>query len=500
MNIFTSSINAFTSSVNLFTSSINSFTSSINSFTSSINTFTSSVNASITNLNTSASNLTTSASLALITASVAGNVITFRKGNNNTFDITVATGSLGNFITTGSVGGTQIISGTLNILTGSITGSLFGTASYAFSSSYALSASQATTASFITLQGLGITVNGTNLTASVRQVNGTNPVNGNVSIALSQTITGLSASLSLSSSGAPTASLTDGSIWIIAGDTATFNGLTYIWSSGTRTWYQLPRLDQTSADTRYLQLSGGTMVGNITMSSGYTLIGTASHAVNAATASNIQGGANNYIPLWTGSAQLSSSIMYQTGSKIGIGTTAPTTLLHISTSAGATGLTVQGSGSANPLFRVVGSQGELFTITDSLSGSLFAVNDINGETQLETFSDGRTIIGNYLAPSLYTTATASINTGAATTIYSIPTASYDGAFFDYTARSGSSARAGQIIAIWSGSEVNYTEITTAHFFNASSLTLGVSISGSNMILSGSTTTSGWAVKTIIRSI
>jgi hypothetical protein len=242
------------------------------------------------------------------------------------------------------------------------------------------------------------------------------------------------------------------------------------------------------------------MVGNITMSSGFTLIGTSSWAANAATASNVLGGANNYIPLWTGSTQLSSSIMYQTGSKIGIGTTSPTTLLHISTSAGATGLTVQGSGSANPLFRVVGSQGELFTITDSLSGSLFSVHDINGETQLETFSDGRTIIGNYLAPSLYTTATASINTGTGTVIYSIPTASYDGAFFDYTARSGSSARAGQIVAIWSGSEVNYTEITTAQFVNASSLTLGVSISGSNMILSGSTTTSGWYVKTIIRSI
>jgi hypothetical protein len=242
------------------------------------------------------------------------------------------------------------------------------------------------------------------------------------------------------------------------------------------------------------------MTGNITMGSGFTLIGTSSWAANAATASNVLGGANNYIPLWTGSTQLSSSIMYQTGSKIGIGTTAPTTLLHISTSAGATGLTVQGSGSANPLFRVVGSQGELFTITDSLSGSLFSVHDINGETQLETFSDGRTIIGNYLAPSLYTTATASINTGTGTVIYSIPTTSYDGAFFDYTARSGSSAKAGQIIAIWSGSEVNYTEITTAQFVNASSLTLGVSISGSNMILSGSTTTSGWYVKTIIRSI
>ena len=169
-------------------------------------------------------------------------------------------------------------------------------------------------------------------------------------------------------------------------------------------------------------------------------------------------------------------------------------------SSSGTPLTVMGSGTAQPLFLVTGSQGELFAITDSLVGSLFVVNDIDGYPQIETFSDGRTLLGNSLAPSLYTTAITVINTGAATTIYSIPTAGYDGAFFDYTARSGSSAKAGQIIAIWNGSDVNYTEITTAQLNNASDLTLGVSILGANMILSGSATTNGWTVKAIIRSI
>jgi hypothetical protein len=49
------------------------------------------------------------------------------------------------------------------------------------------------------------------------------------------------------------------------------------------------------------------------------------------------------------------------------------------------GLIVAGSGST--LFSVQGSQGSLFSVTDSLSGSLFAATDISGVPVLEVFSD-----------------------------------------------------------------------------------------------------------------
>jgi hypothetical protein len=45
-------------------------------------------------------------------------------------------------------------------------------------------------------------------------------------------------------------------------------------------------------------------------------------------------------------------------------------------------------------------------------------------------------------------------------MYSLPTASYDTAFFEYSVRSGSNARAGTIMAIQSGSAVNFTETIT----------------------------------------
>ncbi len=153
--------------------------------------------------------------------------------------------------------------------------------------------------------------------------------------------------------------------------------------------------------------------------------------------------------------------------------------------ASGSSLTVYGSGSALPVFTVQCSQGELFSITDSLSGSLFSVNDISGLPILEVFSDNTTLIGNYLDPMLITTAKITQTNSGSFTVYSLPTASYDTAFFEYSVRSGSNARAGTIMAIQSGSSVNFTETTTTDFGNTSAVSFGVFITGSNMALTGS---------------
>ena len=57
------------------------------------------------------------------------------------------------------------------------------------------------------------------------------------------------------------------------------------------------------------------------------------------------------------------------------------------------GLVINGSGSA--LLEAQGSVGQLNTITDSLSGSLFSINDISGIPVLEAFSDATVKIGAF---------------------------------------------------------------------------------------------------------
>ena len=194
----------------------------------------------------------------------------------------------------------------------------------------------------------------------------------------------------------------------------------------------------------------------------------------------------------SGSIKSWTKVLNDTGSQNIAGT------LAITGSAGTgSALTVYKSGST--VMSIQGSQGELFSITDSLSGSLFSVSNISGLPILEVFSDNTTLIGNYLDPMLVTTQLVTANSGS-TTVYSLPTASYDGAFYDYVVRSGSNSRAGQIMAIWSGSSVNYTDNSTTDFGSTANLSFNVIVSGSNMVLRSTVTTGSWTVKTIIRSI
>jgi hypothetical protein len=101
---------------------------------------------------------------------------------------------------------------------------------------------------------------------------------------------------------------------------------------------------------------------------------------------------------------------------------------------------------------------------------------------------------------LTTTIKNTVSAVGAFTVYELPTSSYDGAFFEYTARSGSNARAGQIMSIWSGSQVNFTETTTTDFGSTTGLAFTMIVTGSNFALTGSVTTADWTIKTIVRSI
>lgn len=335
----------------------------------------------------------------------------------------------------------------LTVING-ITGSLFGTSSFAISASYALSSSQAVTASFATSASQAITS----------------------SFALNAT----SSSFATSASYAASASQAITASFITTAQTASFVTASNVFGPNGS--------NSVISSSRAISASFSTSASIAVSASFTTSASFATSASQAITAS--------YVNPLVQTVQITGSL----------GVIGTTTLSGSLPTISGSILKVIGSGSTQPIFTVQGSQGELFSVTDSLSGSLFSVNDISGLPILEVFSDNTTLIGNYQAPALITTAKNVLSNSGSFTVYSLPTASYDGAFFDYTARSGSNARAGQIMAIWSGSSVNYTETTTTDFGTTSGLSLNVSISGSNMVLTGSASTTAWTVKTIIRSI
>jgi hypothetical protein len=87
--------------------------------------------------------------------------------------------------------------------------------------------------------------------------------------------------------------------------------------------------------------------------------------------------------------------------------------LSITSSAG-TGSAIYAYKSGSTVLDIQGSQGQLFSVVDALSGSLMSVNDVSGLPILEVFSDDRVVMGTYGAPALtvsgsaVTVATASI--------------------------------------------------------------------------------------------
>jgi hypothetical protein len=135
------------------------------------------------------------------------------------------------------------------------------------------------------------------------------------------------------------------------------------------------------------------------------------------------------------------------------------------------GLIVNGSGSV--IFDVQGSQGELFSVTDSLSGSLFSVNDISGIPILAVTSNDSVKLGTFNKEAIKVSGSVANITGSL-----FGTASY--------------ATLALTASYWSGSistavSASYAlQATSASYTVTASYVLG--ISSSTTIISGSNTT------------
>lgn len=421
----------------------------------------------------------------LLTASANLNVITFTKGDGTTqFNITVDTGS-----------------------------------------------GQAYTA------GDGLNLVGNEFSSKVLTVNGQDPDgSGNITTALTAVETGTSSSLIESSSGTVTGSIINGTVWVISGDgDATKNGDTYIFKSGSvGQWYQISPLDEVAADARYVRLSS-TSLQTITSSlliSGSTIF---SGSIFWSGASDLGGGANNVLVLGTdgkiyktGSygtggggpgtpGGVNTTIQFNDGGTFSgsnnftfnkttnvvnlIGTGSITGSMIISRSVEGTPLSIIGTGSS-PILNVIGSTGNLLQAYDITSGDIFTVGDYpSGLPILRVTSNRETFIGNSNAPGLYNSfVTSSVNAGNHV-VYQVLTSSYNALWIDYSAYSGSNFRAGTFNTMWSGSTIQYIDLTGSNFGNTNNLTFSSSFSSSYLQVTASiVTTNGWFIKGIIRAI
>ena len=93
---------------------------------------------------------------------------------------------------------------------------------------------------------------------------------------------------------------------------------------------------------------------------------------------------------------------------VGIGTSPSSGSLHVLSAASTSSAAVYIYKSGSTTLDIQGSQGQLFSVTDQLSGSLMSVNDISGLPILEVFSDDTVVMGSFSNPALRVTGSAVI--------------------------------------------------------------------------------------------
>jgi hypothetical protein len=137
-----------------------------------------------------------------------------------------------------------------------------------------------------------------------------------------------------------------------------------------------------------LEVAGGAIIGGDTTISGSTVI-TGSLTIP-------QEGETDLLKV--GGTTSAPTLLVGTNNKVNIGTTSSVSTLNV---AGTTNvLTVEGTTVEGNMFDVNGPSGQLFSVVDGLSGSLFSVNTISGVPVMEVFSDNTINIGQYSNPPL----------------------------------------------------------------------------------------------------
>jgi hypothetical protein len=114
-----------------------------------------------------------------------------------------------------------------------------------------------------------------------------------------------------------------------------------------------------------------------------------------------------------------------------------------------------------------------------VNGSVKVTNDI--------------ILGNSKITNSTTSPTSGIQT-ISTQVTSSNGTIYNSAFYNYSITSGSNARAGQIISIWNGSQIQYTDVSTLDIGDTTSVAFTSSLSGPNIVLNTVLPSNGWTIK------
>ena len=85
-------------------------------------------------------------------------------------------------------------------------------------------------------------------------------------------------------------------------------------------------------------------------------------------------------------------------------------------------------------------------------------------------------------------------------VASFPTTDGNGVNFEYLVKNNLNYRVGNIMAVWDGSNINFTEVTTVDLGNTTDVILLAQINSGNVELIADALSSPWTVKTLAKII
>jgi len=115
--------------------------------------------------------------------------------------------------------------------------------------------------------------------------------------------------------------------------------------------------------------------------------------------------------------------------------------------------------------------------------------DVNGTARMQSSLS--------VSQSLFTNQNTASLGSSTQTVSTNSTSSYTSAFYRYSVVSGSNARAGEFIACWNGSSVQYTDYSTTDIGNTSLVSFTASLSAGNVVLTTVLPSSGWNINTLV---
>ena len=140
---------------------------------------------------------------------------------------------------------------------------------------------------------------------------------------------------------------------------------------------------------------------------------------------------------------------------------------------------------------------ELHFATSQTGRAVAQFSGINGAPNATTASYALT--SSYattftLDRSLLDYSLVNSSTVGSNNVFTQATGSYTSMFINYTAASGSNARAGQVTAVWNGGTVEFNDVSTADIGTTTAVTSSVVIVSGDVQFNIQTNTSGWRIK------